>query len=134
MLDILNNQPTVRDVCFLVQRCMSATTGKLQFQTCIEVLVQHAISVYFEHTSKPTGCLHLYYTPNNSSITKDALLLSKGAKQLQPTSYTVPYVHPCLVLLCANIHVSTRTSKHLHVQYVYMLSFSSKDYNPPPVH
>ena len=63
------------------------------------VSVQYAICAYFKRNTKPD---HMVPTTLLHSTTQDALFLLKQTKQLQPTVAMVPYVLPCLIVLCAS--------------------------------
>ena len=57
--------------------------------------------VYFKYNSKTTGCLQLYYTPNDSSTTEDALFHVKSCKTV--ATYKL-WPRANIVLSCYFVH------------------------------
>ena len=60
-----------------------------------------AICAYFKYNSKTMGCLQLYYTPNDSFTTKDALFHVKSYCNLQAMALCK---HRCFVIGCASMN------------------------------
>ena len=71
---------TIGDLPFLVYNCVQATTSNLRSQHTSRSVSDMPFCDYFKYNSKNTRCLQVYYTPNDSSTTEDALFYVKSHK------------------------------------------------------
>ena len=70
---------------------------------------------YFKYNSKTMGCLQLYYTPNDSSTTENALFHVKSGKAVA-TYKLRPCTNITVLLFCVQVEWQ-QNSGHLQVYY-----------------
>ena len=70
---------------------------------------------YFKYNSKTTGCLQLYYTPNDSSTTEDALFHVKSCKAV--VTYKLQLRANIAVLLFVRKYEWQQNSGRLQMYY-----------------
>ena len=90
----------------LVQSCMRVILASYSPKHVSQSLFNTSFCAFYKYNPKTTGCLQLYYTPNDSSTTEDALFDVKSCKAVK-TYKLRSRANIAVLLFCAQVRITT---------------------------